>query len=85
MDSNTCVLFLNSVLSSVIPNQSNPRGSPGHLSIFALLNILLQFYNRYILPATPNPGADGTFTFTHLADAFIQSDLQLRNAISDTI
>ncbi len=26
-----------------------------------------------------------TFTFIHLADAFIQSDLQLRNTISDTL
>ncbi len=26
-----------------------------------------------------------TFTFIHLADAFIQSDLQLKNTISDTL
>ncbi len=26
-----------------------------------------------------------TFTFIHLADTFIQSDLQLRNTISDTL
>ncbi len=26
-----------------------------------------------------------TFTFIHLADAFIQSDLQLRNIINDTL
>ncbi len=26
-----------------------------------------------------------TFTFIHLADAFIQSDLQLRNIISNTL
>ncbi len=28
---------------------------------------------------------EGTFTFINLADTFIQSDLQLRNTISDTL
>ncbi len=30
-------------------------------------------------------GVAFTFQFIHLADAFIQSDLQLRNTISDTL
>ncbi len=34
---------------------------------------------------TPLDAALETCTFIHLADAFIQSDLQLRNTISDTL
>ncbi len=40
----------------------------------ALLILLIFFFHKNL-----------TFTFIHLADAFIQSDLQLRNTISDTL
>ncbi len=49
-----------------------------------------QFYNiifvqlRLMTQITQNI-TQFTFTFIHLADAFMQSDLQLRNAISNTL
>ncbi len=41
--------------------------------------------NTYLLHCIQRPVIISTFIFIHLADAFIQSDLQLRNIIRDTL
>ncbi len=39
----------------------------------------------HVFMSSFSEAADVTFTFIHLADAFIQSDLQLRNTITNTL
>ncbi len=61
--------------------------SDAEWSQYSVLQDLYYFFISVSTYWSTSTSGNSTFTFTfiHLADAFIQSDLQLRNTISDTL
>ncbi len=47
--------------------------------------ILFSIMINYVFSQVQGDVGCSLFTFIHLADAFVQSNLQLRNTISDTL